>query len=226
MARRNLVDAVSAAETLAAIARLGVVPVATIDDAGTAATVGGALATGGLACIEITLRTDAGLAAIAAARSGHPDLLIGAGTVLTVEQATGAVDAGATFVASPAYDDDVVGWCLDHDVLVLPGVMTPTEMLRARRAGLDVVKFFPAVPAGGAAAIAAAAAVFPDLRFVPTGGIAATGAADYLRLPAVAAVGGSWMVPREAVRRGDGDEIERLAREAVRLAETARGSDA
>lgn len=214
----------TAEATLTELTRLGVVPVATIDDAEAAPLLGRALLDGGLPCIEVTLRTAPGLSAIAALRETSPELLVGAGTVLTVEHAAAAVDAGARFVAAPGFDDEVVAWCQEHDVLVLPGVMTPTEMMRARRMGLGVVKFFPASAAGGPSAITAATAVFPDLRFVPTGGIGPSDAADYLRLPAVAAIGGSWMVDRRLLAAADFRTVARRADEAARLVLEARGA--
>lgn len=220
LAGRHFVDAVNPA--LDIVGRLGVVPVTTIANVDEATLVGEALAAAGLPCIEVTLRTPAGLAAITRLARTAPGLLLGAGTVLSVAQAADAVDAGARFLASPGYDDAVVDWCLANEVLMLPGVMTPSEMMRAMRAGLDVVKFFPARTAGGPAAIAAAAAVFPELRFVPTGGIGPADAAGYLALPSVAAVGGSWMVARELIERGDRGEIERRARDAVRTVAEAR----
>lgn len=216
-------DAVTGGATLDELVRVGVVPVATVEDAAVARPLGQALVDGGLPCIEVTLRTDAGLRAVESLCSSVPDLLVGAGTVLTVEQAGAAVDAGARFVVAPGFDDETVAWCHEHDVLVLPGVMTPTEMMRARRAGLDAVKFFPASVAGGPAAIAAVAAVFPDLRFVPTGGIGPSDLADYLRLDAVAAVGGSWMVDRRLVATGDFAAVTTRAAEAARLVAAARG---
>lgn len=222
MARRDVVDAVTPTATLGEIARIGVVPVATIEDVDVASRLGRALVDGGLPCIEVTLRTGAGLSAIAALSSSSPDVLVGAGTVLTVEQAADAVAAGARFVVAPGYDDEVVAWCRDRGVLVLPGVMTPTEMMRARRAGLEAVKLFPASIAGGPTAIIAAAAVFPDLRFVPTGGIGPADLADYLRLDAVAAVGGSWIVDRELLLAGEFDAVAGRAADAARLVAATR----
>jgi 2-dehydro-3-deoxyphosphogluconate aldolase/(4S)-4-hydroxy-2-oxoglutarate aldolase len=221
LARRDLVDAVT---DLAALGRLGVVPVVTIDRAAAAVDLAAALTAGGLPCVEITLRTPAAIAAIEAIRDGFPDLLLGAGTVLDVERARTAVDAGATFLVAPGFDEAVVEWAIDHDVLLLPGVMTPTEMMRARRAGLRAVKFFPAGAAGGPAALRACAAVFDDLSFVPTGGIEASGLPDYLALPSVIACGGSWMATSAMVAERDWDAVEQAAAGAVAAVRRARGA--
>jgi 2-dehydro-3-deoxyphosphogluconate aldolase/(4S)-4-hydroxy-2-oxoglutarate aldolase len=216
VAGRDVVDAVSVPDTLTVNERLGVVPVATIDDDEQGRRVAEALTAGGLTCIEITLRTDAGLSAIAAVRAAHPDMTIGAGTVLDVESARRAIDAGADFVVSPGFDDGVVRWCRHQGATVLPGVVTPTEMMRARTAGVTTVKFFPARASGGVAMLAAVRPVFPELRFVPTGGIGAADLADFLALEHVVAVGGSWMVDRALLDAADWTRVEALASDAVR----------
>ncbi|BAL89872.1 putative KDPG and KHG aldolase [Actinoplanes missouriensis 431] len=174
-----------------------VVPVVVLDDPGRAAALGEALVGGGLPIAEVTLRTPGALAGIAA-MAENPDLLVGAGTVLTAAQADAAVEAGARFVVSPGLSRAVVERCRALRVPVLPGVATATEVLAAADLGLDAVKFFPAATSGGAPAVAALAAVFAGMRFVPTGGITAANAGEYLALPSVLAVGGSWMVPRDA----------------------------
>jgi len=200
----------------------GVLPVVTVDRPDDAARVGEALLAGGLSCAEITFRADAAPAAISAMSSRYPEMLVGAGTVLTVEQAHRAAEAGARFVVSPGYDDDVVDWCRSHAVPVLPGVMTPTEVSRAQRADIDWVKFFPAEPAGGMTTLTALSGVFGNVVFVPTGGIDASNLADYLRLPAVAACGGSWLVSRQLIAGGDFRLIERLTAEAVGIVRGVR----
>ncbi len=224
LARRHLVDAVTpgAAATLAALEHRGVVPVLTIEHAHDAIEVGAALAAGGLPLVEITLRTGAGLAAIREVGASSPELLVGAGTVLDVDQAAAAVGAGAQFIASPVFDDQVVAWCLDHDVLVLPGVTTPNEMRRAQQAGLEVVKFFPAGPAGGADMLRAVSAVFDGLRYVPTGGIGVADLQQYLQLPTVAACGGSWMVAHSVMAARDWAQVESLAAGAVAIVRDVR----
>jgi 2-dehydro-3-deoxyphosphogluconate aldolase / (4S)-4-hydroxy-2-oxoglutarate aldolase len=200
----------------------GLVPVLTIDRAEDAGPAAKALMAGGLPCAEITFRTAAARDVIELLAGNHPVMLVGAGTVLTVDQARGAVDAGARFIATPGFDEAVVDWCLEHDVPVTPGVMTPTEAGVGLRKGLAVLKFFPAEPAGGAAALAAMGAVYPDLRFMPTGGIEAGNLARYLALPNVVACGGSWLASRQLIAAGDVEEIERLTREAVDIVRRVR----
>jgi 2-dehydro-3-deoxyphosphogluconate aldolase/(4S)-4-hydroxy-2-oxoglutarate aldolase len=200
---------------LARLADIGVVPVVTIERAEQARDLGAALISGGVPCVEVTLRTPAALSAIEAMAGAVPDLLVGVGTVLHVAQAREAVAAGARFVMSPLFDDVVVDWCMSHGVVVVPGVMSPSEIGVAVRRGLEVVKYFPAGPAGGIAALRAFEPVFPGVRFVPTGGVDADNLADFLRLPAVAACGGSWLAPRELIATGRFDRIEQLAAEAA-----------
>jgi 2-dehydro-3-deoxyphosphogluconate aldolase/(4S)-4-hydroxy-2-oxoglutarate aldolase len=209
-------------DALSTIESLGVVPVATIDDAGRATGVADALVAGGLPCIEVTLRTDAGVAAIEKIASTRSDVLVGAGTVLDATTAQRAVAAGAAFVVSPGFDDGVVEWCTTNGVPVLPGVVTPTEMMRAIAAGLRVVKFFPAHASGGPDRLRATESVFPDLRFVPTGGIGPRDLESWLDLHAVVAVGGSWMVERALVADGNRAEIESRAADAVRRVASIR----
>ncbi|BBH70335.1 ketohydroxyglutarate aldolase [Actinoplanes sp. OR16] len=174
-----------------------VIPVVVLDDATRAADLGRALVGGGVPIAEVTLRTPAALDAIAT-MARNRDLLVGAGTVLTPDQATAAAQAGARFAVCPGLSRAVVERCRMLGLPVLPGVSTATEVLAALEIGLEAVKFFPAATSGGAPAVAALAAVFADVRFVPTGGITAANAGDYLALPSVLAVGGSWMVPRSA----------------------------
>jgi 2-dehydro-3-deoxyphosphogluconate aldolase/(4S)-4-hydroxy-2-oxoglutarate aldolase len=206
----------SGQSTLDALAAVRVIPVVVIDDAAKAPDVAAALAEGGIGCAEITLRTPAGLAAIRAS-SGVKDFVVGAGTVLTVEQVEACVDAGARFVVSPGFDDEVVAAAQNHGLAVLPGVATATEIQRALRAGVDVVKFFPADRLGGLPTIAALAAPFAGVRFVPSGGVNPQNARDYLEHPAIHSISGSWMVSRDAIAGGDFDTIARLAGEAAAL---------
>jgi len=203
----------SAATTIEALASIRVIPVIVIDDAGMAPDLAAALAAGGIPCAEITLRTPAGLAALTAIDS-VPGFLSGAGTVLTAFEVDRCVDAGARFIVSPGFDEEVVERSLLHDIAVLPGVATATEIQRALRAGIDTVKFFPADRLGGLATIAALAAPFPRIRFVPSGGVSPANAGEYLAHPAIFAVSGSWMATRDAIAAGDFATIERLAREA------------
>jgi 2-dehydro-3-deoxyphosphogluconate aldolase/(4S)-4-hydroxy-2-oxoglutarate aldolase len=184
------------------------IPVAMIEDPAAAGPLADALVAGGLPCAEITLRSPAALQALAAmARRG--DVLVGAGTVLTAGQARQALDAGARFLVAPGLDPALVAFCREAKVPVLPGVCTPTEIQTALGLGLDTVKFFPAEAFGGVATLRALGAVFPMVRFVPTGGIAAANLAAYLALPQVAACGGSWIVDRGLIVQGRFDEIRR-----------------
>jgi 2-dehydro-3-deoxyphosphogluconate aldolase/(4S)-4-hydroxy-2-oxoglutarate aldolase len=195
------------------------VPVVVIDDASTADSLGEALVTGGLPVAEVTFRTAAGPEALRrlAARG---DLLVGAGTVLTAAQVDEAVAAGAQFVVSPGLSRAVVERCLEHQVLPLPGAVTATEVQAALELGLSTVKFFPAESSGGVAAVRALGAPFTEVGFMPTGGIGPDNLADYLALPAVRAVGGSWMVPRNAL--GDTVRVAELVGQAVSLATALR----
>ena len=191
-----------------------VVPVATIDDPARAAAVGEALLAGGVGCIEITFRHPAAAEAIRRARQVE-GLLVGAGTVLTAEQARAAAAAGASFAVAPGTSEEVVRVCDEIGLPFFPGVATATEIESARRLGRHIVKVFPAAQVGGPAFLRAVAATYPDIGFIPTGGIDASNVADYLAVPAVIACGGTWLAPQELVVGGRFDEIERLAREAL-----------
>ncbi len=198
------------------LAELRLIPVVAIDEAAKAPPLASALAEGGLPCAEITLRTDAAIDAISRiAVLGN--VLVGAGTVLTVEQAERATSAGASFIVSPGLDVGLVEWCRERAVPVFPGVATATELMRAVGLGLDVVKLFPASAIGGVATMKALAGPFPDMRFIPTGGIGAGNVGEWLADPRVLACGGSWMVKRDLIAAGDFDEIARRVREAVAL---------
>lgn len=211
-------------DVTARLGRIGLVPVVRLERAEDAVPLGQALLAGGLPCAEITFRTAAAAESIARLSAALPELLIGAGTVLTVEQAEQAVEAGAKFVVSPGFGVEVVDWCLDHDVPVLPGVVTPTEIMMALEKGIRIVKFFPAEAYGGVATIKALSAPFGGVKFMPTGGITPQNLATYLALPAVHAVGGSWMVEGKLITAGRFDEVQRLAAEACAIVEQARGS--
>ncbi len=201
-------------ETLAAH-RL--VPVVVVDGAEQGARLADALVAGGLPVAEITLRTAGGLDAIRAVAANQPDVIVGAGTVTTASQVDDVVAAGARFVVSPGLSEAVVRRSQEHGIPVLPGVATPTEIMAALDLGVEVVKLFPASVVGGPSAIKAFAAPFPQLRFVPTGGVNADNLGDYLGLKPVLAVGGSWMVEKSLVTAGDWDEITRRTRDAVAL---------
>ncbi len=195
----------------------GVLPVVTIDDADRAVPLANALSAGGLHVVEVTLRTDAGLAAIAAIATEGPEICVGAGSVTTADHANAAADAGARFIVSPGFDDGVVIAAREHRVPVIPGIATPTELMRAIAHHLHVVKFFPAEAAGGLSTLRALSAVWPDIRFVPTGGISDNNAADYLADGHVLAVGGSWVAPRELIAAQEWVRITALAAGAVAL---------
>ena len=203
--------------------KVPVVPVVVIDDAAKAVPVAQALVAGGLPVIEVTMRTAAAPEAIAAMSADVPDALVGAGTVLSSEQAHAIVDAGAKFIVSPGLHDDVVAAANKLSVPVIPGVATATEAQHAWNLGLRTLKFFPAGQAGGVAMIKALAAVFRDVKFVPTGGVSAKNLGDYLNLPAVLACGGSWLTPADAVAEGNFGRITELAAEAVAIAQEVRG---
>ncbi|WP_082131462.1 MULTISPECIES: bifunctional 4-hydroxy-2-oxoglutarate aldolase/2-dehydro-3-deoxy-phosphogluconate aldolase [Cellulomonas] len=209
------------ADVLARLAAHRLVPVVVVDDAHDADALGSALVGGGLPVAEVTFRTAAAPDAIRALRA-RGDVLVGAGTVLTAAQVDQAVAAGADYVVSPGTSRAVVERCAEHGVLALPGAVTASEVQAALELGVTTVKFFPAGTSGGAAAIAALVAPFGGVRFVPTGGVGPANLAEYLALPAVAAVGGSWMVPRDLVRAGDVTGVRALVADAVALAASLR----
>jgi 2-dehydro-3-deoxyphosphogluconate aldolase/(4S)-4-hydroxy-2-oxoglutarate aldolase len=201
------------------IGRVRVVPVLTVDEPDDAVQLVRALADGGLRAIEITLRTPTGLAAIRRSTLEVPSAIIGAGSVTSATLAAEAIDAGARFVVSPGLDDGVIEIALNASVPVLPGIATATELLRATNAGVTTVKLFPAQQLGGPALIRAFSAVWPDVRFMPTGGITAASAPTYLALPQVLAVGGSWMVNQTAADGRDWTSVALDASAAARLGE-------
>jgi 2-dehydro-3-deoxyphosphogluconate aldolase/(4S)-4-hydroxy-2-oxoglutarate aldolase len=206
--------------TVEQIAPRRIIPVVVIEDYLLATPLRGALIGGGLQCAEITCRTSAAIEAITA-MAEDPDFLVGAGTVTTADQVERVVRAGARFVVSPGLSAAVVRACADAGVTCVPGTVTATEVMRALELGVRTVKFFPAETNGGLAAITALGGPFPDVRFVPTGGIRLSSLGTYLASQAVAAVGGTWLTPMEAQRSGDFASIERLVAEAVAVAEDA-----
>ena len=202
--------------TIEALSRLKVIPVVSLPDAALAEPLGDALVQAGLGCVEVTFRTDAAEKAIRVL-SRRGDLFVAAGTVLHREQAKRALDAGARCLLSPGTDPALIQWCIADRADIIPGVATPTDILLAMRLGLSTLKFFPAETMGGVAALKSIAGPFPDLRFVPTGGVCPDNLADYLALPNVLACGGSWMVREPLLAQRDFDSIQRLAAQAVSL---------
>jgi 2-dehydro-3-deoxyphosphogluconate aldolase/(4S)-4-hydroxy-2-oxoglutarate aldolase len=202
---------------------LGVVPVVKIERAEDAVALGKALLAGGLPCAEITFRTAAAEDAIRRISSNLPEIIVGAGTVLTVDQADRAVSAGARFIVSPGFNQKVVDWCLQNEIPVTPGVMTPTEIDMALDRGLNILKFFPAEAIGGIAVLKAISAPYGGVKFIPTGGINQSNLADYLALPSVHCCGGSWPVKAHLISAGDFDEITRRTREAMSVVRRVRG---
>jgi 2-dehydro-3-deoxyphosphogluconate aldolase/(4S)-4-hydroxy-2-oxoglutarate aldolase len=199
------------------IGRLRIVPVVEIHDAASAPALGDALAVGGLPCAEITFRTANAAESIARLRAAHPDMLVGAGTILSVEQVDAALAAGAQFLVAPGLNPAVVAHARSRGATMIPGVCTPTEIEAALTLGLTTLKYFPAEAAGGVAFLKAVGAVYRSVRFMPTGGIGPANVAEYLAVPAVLACGGSWMVKRDLIASGRFDLIEQAAREAVAL---------
>jgi 2-dehydro-3-deoxyphosphogluconate aldolase/(4S)-4-hydroxy-2-oxoglutarate aldolase len=195
-----------------------VIPVIVLDSAVDAVPLARALARGGVRIMEITLRTAAGLEAIERVAAEVPETTVGAGTVTTPEDVAAAVRAGAQFLVTPGATDRLLAAALDTGLPLLAGASTLTEILRLREHGQQTAKFFPAEASGGTAYLRAVAGPVPDVLFCPTGGISRANAAEYLSLPNVSCVGGSWQTPPAAVQSGDWETIERLAREAVALA--------
>lgn len=195
-----------------------IVPVVVIEAAKDAVPTAKALLNGGISVMEITLRTAAALDSIRNVAAQCPDMTVGVGTVLDVEQAKQAVEAGAKFIVSPGFDEETVKWCLEKGIDVTPGCVTPTEIMAARKLGLRVVKFFPANVYGGLKAITNLAAPFTDMQFIPTGGVNTENIAEFASNPAIFAVGGSWVCKKADISEGNFDKIAELCREARKAA--------
>ena len=205
-------------EILEKIGKTAIVPVVLLENAKDAKPLARALCDGGLPCAEVTFRTEAAEEGIRVMAEEFPQMLVGAGTVLTTDQADRAISAGAKFIVSPGLNPRVVKHCLEKGITMLPGTATPSDVERAMEFGLDAVKFFPAEAAGGLAMIQAMAAPYINMKFMPTGGINEKNLRSYLDFPRVLACGGSWMGKGELIRAGKFDEIRELTRTAVELA--------
>ena len=201
----------------------GVVPVVVLEEAKDALPLAKALVEGGLPCAEVTFRTEAAEESIRLMSEKYPEMLVGAGTVLTTKQVDRAAAAGAKFIVSPGFDPEIVDYCLEKKIPVFPGCITPSEVAQAVKRGLEVVKFFPAEQAGGVAMIKAMAAPYVNMKFMPTGGISAKNLKDYLSFGKILCCGGSWMVKGDMIRNGEFDKIRELTKEAVELVASIRG---
>ncbi len=190
----------------------GVVPVVVLEEAKDALPLAKALVEGGLPCAEVTFRTEAAEESIRLMSEKYPEMLVGAGTVLTTKQVDRAAAAGAKFIVSPGFDPEIVDYCLEKKIPVFPGCITPSEVAQAVKRGLEVVKFFPAEQAGGVAMIKAMAAPYTMVKFMPTGGISAKNLKDYLSFGKILCCGGSWMVKGDMIRNGEFDKIRELTR--------------
>lgn len=210
-------------EMMKKLQKLGIVPVVVLNDANDALPLAERLVNGGLPCAEVTFRTAAAEESIRQMAKAYPDMIIGAGTVLTCEQADRAIDAGAKFIVSPGFNPKVTEYVLKRGVPMTPGVCTPTEIEAALQFDLDVLKFFPAEPSGGLKMIKALCAPYVGLNFMPTGGINADNVRDYLKYDRIVACGGSWMVSSSLVKEGKFDEIENMVREAAAIVKEIRG---
>jgi len=201
-----------------------VVPVVVLDDAEDAAPLAEALVKGGIPCAEVTFRTEAAEESIRIMSEKYPEMLVGAGTVLTTEQVDRAVAAGAKFIVSPGFDPEIVDYCMEKNIPVFPGCVSPSEVAQAVKRGLKVVKFFPAEQAGGLAMLKAMAAPYTMLKFMPAGGINTKNLKEYLGFSKILCCGGSWMVKGDMIKNKEFDKITEMTREATELAAAARRS--
>lgn len=201
-------------EVLKRLENAGVVPVVVIDDADRAVPTAKAMVAGGIDVMEITFRTAAAPDAIRAVSQQCQEMLVGAGTVITLAQCKQAVDCGAKFIVAPGFDEEVVRWCVEHQIPIVPGCTTPSEIMAAMKLGIKVLKFFPASVYGGLSAMKALSGPFSDIRFIPTGGINAQNLSEYIAAPFIHAVGGSWVCPKDSISADDFDRITVLCREA------------
>ncbi len=203
--------------------RTGIVPVVVLDDAKDAVPTANALLAGGVSVMEITFRTAAAADSIKAVSENCPEMFVGAGTVVTLDQCKKALECGAKFIVSPGFDPEVVSWCVERNIPITPGCVTPTEIMAAMKLGLNVVKFFPAGVYGGLKAMKALSAPFGGIEFIPTGGVDAKNLKEYLEAPFVHAVGGSWLCPKKEIATGNFDAITALCKEASQIVKEVRG---
>ena len=210
-------------DVLKQIQEIGIVPVVVLDDVKDAEPLGKALCEGGLPCAEVTFRTEAAEECIRIMSEKFPDMLVGAGTVLTTEQVDRAVDAGAKFIVSPGLNPRIVKYCVEKGVPITPGCANASDIEQALENGLEVVKFFPAEPAGGLPMIKALAAPYVNVMFMPTGGISPKNVRDYLAYNRILACGGSWMVKADLVKNKEYDKIVEMCKECVAIVKESRG---
>ena len=201
-------------DVLKRLAQSGVVPVVVLEDAKDAVPTAKAMLAGGIDVMEITFRTAAAADSLQAVAQECPDMVVGAGTVINLEQCKLAVECGAKFIVSPGYDEETVAWCCDNGIPVTPGCVTPTEIMMALKHGLKVLKFFPANVYGGLSAIKSLAGPFGGVKFIPTGGVNAQNLAEFISSPYIHAVGGSWICPKADIAAGNFDKITALCKEA------------
>lgn len=210
-------------ELLERIGEIGIVPVVVLNDVKDAEPLAQALCDGGLPCAEVTFRTDAAEESIRRMTESFPDMLVGAGTVLTIDQVDRAVAAGAKFIVSPGLNPKIVKYCNEKGVLIIPGCANPSDVEQAIENSLSVVKFFPAEQAGGLNYIKAIAAPYTGLKFMPTGGISPKNVRSYLAYDKILVCGGSWMVKGDLVQAGEFDKVRELVKEAVEIVKESRG---
>lgn len=210
-------------EVLERLGKIGIVPVLVLEDAKDAYNLGRALMEGGLPCAEVTFRTEAAEESIRILSRTYPEMLLGAGTVLTIEQVDRAVKAGASFIVSPGTNPEVIEYCVKKNIPIVPGTCTPSNVETCLEYGLELVKFFPAEPCGGLDFIKAIAAPYTGVKFMPTGGINAGNVKEYLKYDRILACGGSWMVKKDLIKAGDFDTIKELTQEAAAIVKEIRG---
>ena len=204
-------------DVLSRMAAAGVVPVVVLDKAEDAVPTARAMIAGGIDVMEITFRTAAAADSIRAVAAEVPEMLVGAGTVINLEQCKLAVDCGAKFIVSPGYDEETVAWCVENNIAVTPGCVTPTEIMMAKKHDLKVIKFFPANVYGGLKALKSLSGPFPGTKFIPTGGVSNDNLAEFISSPIIHAVGGSWTVPKKEINEGNFEKVTQLCAEARKV---------